>query len=80
LLREFDVVLLEDETGGYVAYVPALPGCHTQGDSLEEVMANAKEAIDLYLETLTVQEKKRNPARKICGYTKSESACLRSRI
>ena len=57
-MRDFDVVLLEDETGGYVAIVPALPGCHTQGDTLVEVMANAKEAMDLYLETLTVEEKK----------------------
>jgi len=30
-MHELDVVLLEDETGGYVALVPALPGCHTQG-------------------------------------------------
>ena len=43
---------------GYVAIVPTLPGCHTQGDTLTEVMQNAKEAIDLYIETLTEQEKK----------------------
>ena len=58
-MRDFDVVLLEDETGGYVAIVPALPGCHTQGDTLAEVMENAKEAIDLYWETLSPQEKKK---------------------
>ena len=57
-MPDFDVVLLEDETGGYVAIVPALPGCHTQGDTLAEVMENAKEAIDLYLETLTAAVKK----------------------
>jgi len=57
-MYEFDVVLLEDETGGYVAVVPALPGCHTQGDTLTEAMKNVKEAIDLYIETLTEQEKK----------------------
>jgi predicted RNase H-like HicB family nuclease len=51
-MRDFDVVLLEDETGGYVALVPDLPGCHTQGDTLAEVVENVKEAIDLYLETL----------------------------
>jgi predicted RNase H-like HicB family nuclease len=60
-MHEFDAVLLEDETGGYVAIVPALPGCHTQGDTLTEVMKNAKEAIDLYIETLTEQEKTSNP-------------------
>jgi len=52
-MYEFDVVIIEDETGGYVAFVPALPGCHTQGDTLGELMDNAKEAIELYLETLT---------------------------
>jgi antitoxin HicB len=38
--------------GGYVALVPALPGCHTQGESLEEAERNVKEAIELYLTSL----------------------------
>jgi len=38
--------------GGYVAFVPALSGCHTQGETLEETEANVKEAIALYLESL----------------------------
>jgi len=38
--------------GGYVASVPALPGCHTQGESLEEAERNIKEAIDVYLASL----------------------------
>ena len=38
--------------GGYVAFVPALPGCHTQGETLEETEANVKEAVALYLESL----------------------------
>ncbi len=38
--------------GGYVATVPALPGCHTQGDSFEEAETNVREAIELYVETL----------------------------
>ena len=69
-MREFDVVLLEDETGGYVAIVPALPGCHTQGDTLTEVMKNVKEAIDLYIETLTEQEKKDLLKQKVVGIQK----------
>ena len=69
-MRDFDVVLLEDETGGYVAVVPALPGCHTQGDTLAEVMENAKEAIDLYWETLTAQEKKDLLKEKVVGIQK----------
>lgn len=45
-------VLLTPEEGGYVATVPALPGCNTEGDTLEEAIRNAQEAIKLYLDTL----------------------------
>ena len=38
--------------GGYVASVPALPGCRSQGETLEETGANIKEAIEVYLESL----------------------------
>lgn len=38
--------------GGYVVSVPLLPGCHTQGETLEEAEKNIKEAIELYLESL----------------------------
>ena len=38
--------------GGYAASVPALPGCHTQGETLEETERNVAEAIELYLESL----------------------------
>lgn len=69
-MHEFDVVLLEDETGGYVALVPALPGCHTQGDTIAEVMENVKEAIDLYVETLAEPEKKELLRQKVIGIQK----------
>lgn len=69
-MREFDVVLLEDETGGYVAIVPALPGCHTQGDTLAEVMENVKEAIDLYVETLSESEKQDLLKQRVVGIQK----------
>ena len=39
--------------GGYPASCPALPGCHSQGDTIDEAMANAREAVELYLESLT---------------------------
>jgi len=68
-MRDFDVVLLEDETGGYVAIVPALPRCHTQGDTLAEVMENVKEAIDLYWETFA-QEKKDLLKERVVGIQK----------
>lgn len=38
--------------GGYIAFVPTLPGCHTQGDTLEKTEKNIREAIELYLESL----------------------------
>jgi predicted RNase H-like HicB family nuclease len=50
--------------------VPALPGCHTQGDTLTEVMENVKEAIDLYWKTLTAQEKKDLLKEKVVGIQK----------
>ena len=69
-MNEFDVVVLEDETGGYLAFVPALPGCHTQGDTMEELMENVKEAIELYLETLTDEERKDVLKQRMIGVRK----------
>ncbi|MDM8523514.1 type II toxin-antitoxin system HicB family antitoxin [Desulfococcaceae bacterium HSG8] len=46
-------VIIEKDDHGFYAYAPELKGCQTQGDSLEEVMANIKEAAELYLETLS---------------------------
>ncbi len=66
-IREFSVVILEDESGGYIAIVPELPGCHTQGDSLDEVMRNVREAIELYLETLSEEEKEELLSRRVVG-------------
>ena len=47
-------VLLEpdDEAGGYVVTCPALPGCYTQGDTIDEAIANIREVILLCLEDL----------------------------
>ncbi len=51
-------ILIEKDEYGYYAYCPELKGCQTQGDSFEEVIANLKEAVELYLETLSEEEKK----------------------
>jgi len=40
------------QEGGYVATVPALPGCHTQGETWEEAMSMAREAIQGFIEAL----------------------------
>ena len=42
----------DEEQGGYTVTVPALPGCITEGDTIEEAIAMAKEAIQLYIESL----------------------------
>ena len=49
-------IVIEKDEFGYYAYCPELEGCQTQGESLDEVMANIKEAIELYLETLPDEE------------------------
>jgi predicted RNase H-like HicB family nuclease len=49
-------IVIEKDEHGYYAFTPELEGCQTQGVSLEEVMANIKEAIELYLETLSEDE------------------------
>ena len=48
----FKVVLEREPEGGFSVFVPALPGCHTQGETEEEALASAKEAIECYLESL----------------------------
>ncbi len=48
--REFHIVIERDSEVYYVASVPALPGCHTQARSLDELTERIKEAIGLYLD------------------------------
>lgn len=50
--RYYTVIFEKEDDGGYHAFCPALPGCHTQGDTLEEALANAKEAVEAYIESL----------------------------
>ena len=45
-------VVIEKDADGYYAYCPELPGCQSQGDTFEEIMANIREAAELYLGTL----------------------------
>lgn len=50
MIKEFTIVIEQDEDGIYVASVPELEGCHTQARSLDELKERMKEAIELYLE------------------------------
>jgi predicted RNase H-like HicB family nuclease len=58
-------IVVEKDEYGYYAYCPELEGCQTQGDSLEEILVNIKEAIELYLETLTEEARKTSLSRQI---------------
>ncbi len=48
--REFYVVIEKEEDGFFFGEVPQLKGCYTQGKTLDELMANMKEVIELCLE------------------------------
>jgi predicted RNase H-like HicB family nuclease len=44
------VILEPSKEGGYTVYVPSLPGCISEGETVQEALANIREAIELYLE------------------------------
>jgi len=49
---EYTVIFHQAEEGGYWAEVPALPGCYSQGESIEETVKNIREAIEAHIEAL----------------------------
>jgi predicted RNase H-like HicB family nuclease len=51
-------VVIEKDEHGYYAFCPELEGCQSQGDTFEESLHNIKEAIELYLETISEEERK----------------------
>jgi len=56
-------IIYDPEYKGYVADVPELPGCMSQGKTMEAALKNVKEAIPLYLET--VPQRKRKPTKPV---------------
>ena len=46
----FKIVLEPSDEGGYTVFVPSLPGCISEGETVEEALKNIQEAIELYLE------------------------------
>ena len=50
--RTYKINLRKEEEGGYTAIVPSLPGCITYGETIDEAIDMAKEAIELYIEEL----------------------------
>ena len=47
---EIKIVLEKQDEGGFTVYVPSLPGCVSQGETIEEALKNIREAIELYLD------------------------------
>ncbi len=64
MTRKVSVVIEHDESG-YYAWCPELRGCQTQGKSIEESLVNIREAIELFLETLTDEERSAAFSREI---------------
>ena len=52
-MMKLKVLLQPEEEGGYSVSVPALPGCYSQGETLDEALANIREAADLWIEVQT---------------------------
>jgi predicted RNase H-like HicB family nuclease len=52
----YRILLRKEPEGGYTVMVPSLPGCVTYGDTVEEAIEKAREAIELYIESLKAHE------------------------
>ena len=62
-------IIIEEDEDGFYAYCPELKGCQSQGDTLEEVQTNITEAVELYLETLSEDEKQKLLQKKVTTMT-----------
>lgn len=65
---KLQVLIQRDEDGKYIASCPAIKGCHSQGDSYEEALANITEAMELCLEYL--EEKNKLEIKELKSYPK----------
>jgi predicted RNase H-like HicB family nuclease len=50
--RRYTIIFSRQPDGGYHASCPALRGCHSEGDTLDEAVENMREAIELYIESV----------------------------
>lgn len=62
-------VVLEKDDNGYFAYCPELEGCYSQGKNYEEAIKNIREAIELYIETMSVDEIKQSVSKEVINTT-----------
>ena len=75
---KFTVILEPEEDGGYSVICPAIPGCASQGDSLQEALANIREAISLCLE-VRQEEKLPPPVETPAVIAEEIEECLKDR-
>jgi len=65
---KFKVVVSKGMDFGYVVEVPSLPGCFSQGDAIDEALVNIREAIELYIEDMTPDEKEKAASSNIQSF------------
>ena len=65
----YRILLRKEPEGGYTVIVPSLPGCITYGDTIEEAIKMAKEAIELYIENLREHDEEIPTEEGILEYT-----------
>jgi predicted RNase H-like HicB family nuclease len=58
-------VVIERDEHGFYAWCPELKGCQSQGETLDEILANIREAVELFLETLNEEERSATLSREI---------------
>jgi len=62
---KLQIVLEPSDEGGYTVYVPSLPGCISEGETIDEALDNIKEAVELYLETPHLKHKNKDIIKEI---------------
>jgi predicted RNase H-like HicB family nuclease len=60
-LMEFQVIIHAAEEGGYWTEIPALPGCFSQGEAVEDTLSNIRDAIECHLDLPTASAKRNGP-------------------
>ena len=77
-ILNYKILLKKEPEGGYTVFVPSLPGCITYGQTIDESIVNAKEAIELYIESLKSHGEDIPTEENILEYTLTvrENACF----
>ena len=68
-ILNFKILLKKEPEGGFTVFVPSLPGCITYGATVDESIINAKEAIELYIESLKAHDEEIPTEENMLEYT-----------